>query len=68
MKIIYLFLYFEVISIYKDVQKMYEVWSSYTFNGSGVYVQWGWRMRPMGVAYTSKGAKVAYKSKGPMKH
>ena len=28
MEIIYLFLYFEVISIYKDVQKMYEVWSS----------------------------------------
>ena len=30
-----------------------------------VYVPWGWRIRPMGVAYTSKGAKVAYKSKGP---
>ena len=34
-------------------------------HGGGAYVQWGWRIRPMGVAYTSKGAKVAYKSKGP---
>ena len=33
-------------------------------HGVGAYVQWGWRLRPMGVAYTSKGAKVAYKSKG----
>ena len=32
----------------------------------GVYVPWGWRIRPMGVAYTSEGAKVAYKSKGPL--
>ena len=33
-------------------------------HGGGVYVQWWWRLRPKGVAYTSKGAKVAYKSKG----
>ena len=39
---------------------------AHTSNGGGVYVQWGWRIRPMGVAYTSKGAKVAYKSKGPI--
>ena len=34
-------------------------------NRVGVHVQWGWRMRPMGVAYSSKGAKVANKPKGP---
>ena len=39
---------------------------AYTSNGGGVYVQWGWRLRPIGVVYTSKGAKVAYKSRGPM--
>ena len=26
---------------------------AYTSKGSGVYVQWGWRIHPMGVAYTS---------------
>ena len=30
----------------------------YTSKGSGVYVQWGWRIRPMGVAYTSNGGGV----------
>ena len=28
---------------------------AYTSKGSGVYVIWGWRIHPMGVAYTSNG-------------
>ena len=28
---------------------------AYTSKGSGVYVIWRWRIRPMGVAYTSNG-------------
>ena len=28
---------------------------AYTSKGGGVYVIWGWRIHPMGVAYTSKG-------------
>ena len=27
-------------------------------HGGGAYVQWGWRIRPMGVAYTSNGGGV----------
>ena len=42
---------------------------AYTSKGSGVYVIWGWRIRPMGVAYTSNGGGVyvqwTYTSKGP---
>ena len=42
---------------------------AYTSKGSGVYVIWGWRIRPMGVAYTSNGGGVyvqwIYTSKGP---
>ena len=41
----------------------------YTSKGSGVYVIWGWRIRPMGVAYTSNGGGVyvqwTYTFKGP---
>ena len=37
----------------------------YTFNGGGVYVQWWWLLCPMRGAYTSEGAKVVNKSKGP---
>ena len=43
---------------------------AYTSKGSGVYVIWGWRIRPMGVAYTSNGGGVyvqwTYTSKGPL--
>ena len=31
---------------------------AYTSYGGGVYVIWGWRIRPMGVAYTSYGGGV----------
>ena len=37
-------------------------------NGVGVYVQWGWRIVPIGVAYKSKGAKMAHTSNEPYKH
>ena len=38
---------------------------AYSFNGGGVYVQWGWRIVPMEVAYKSNGAKMAYTFNGP---
>ena len=53
---------------------------AHTSKGSGVYVIWGWRIRPMGVAYTSYGGGVyviwgwrihpmgvAYTSNGPIR-
>ena len=35
---------------------------AYSSNGEGVYVHWEWRIVPTGVTYSSNG--VAYKSKG----
>ena len=39
------------------------MWRIATSKGSGVYVIWGWRIRPMGVAYTSNGPT---RPKGPI--
>ena len=43
---------FNIILLVYLVKKLIINKVAYTSKGSGVYVQWGWRILPMAVAYT----------------